>query len=217
MKKALLALVALTLILAVAGSVLGCNNGSTSSGPKKSPSPSPSGEKTFVITLIGNFQYGDGYQYNVEDAKLMGGTKIAVGDTFTLEIEFKGDRDLTATEGEINMGFADGTPEADYWTALTWEDDDMEKVEGKDLTAGKSGTYNFTALVAATAATPKANLFNIQFKSPDDMDARPSGPGATGSGTTADASYNPNPVKLTFTKFILKKTNAPTWEHDLVN
>jgi hypothetical protein len=41
MKKALLALVALTLIFAVAGSVLGCNNGTTTKKPNNSPSSSP--------------------------------------------------------------------------------------------------------------------------------------------------------------------------------
>jgi hypothetical protein len=60
MKKALLALAALTLVLAVAGSVLGCNNGTTkstkpSNKPSSSPSNSPGPDGGPTVFELGDF------------------------------------------------------------------------------------------------------------------------------------------------------------------
>jgi hypothetical protein len=201
MKKVWLILLAVVLVFGLV--MLGCSSDGGGDEKKKEGEEEGETEEGYVwvhdlsgleITLVGNFQYGDGYQYNIDDAKMMNGHKIVTGDAFTLEIEFTGSRDLTTDEDELKLGFADSTEAASYWTTLTWDGGDgMETVEGKDLTVAKSGTFEFTAVADATSADVKANVLNVQFKSPTDKAA------SSNSGT-----YNPNPVTLTFTKFILK-------------
>jgi hypothetical protein len=69
MKKALLALVALTLVLAVAGSVLGCNNGTTTKKNSSSSSPGPSNSPGQETSWLDDYTVVEFTETDINDAK----------------------------------------------------------------------------------------------------------------------------------------------------
>jgi hypothetical protein len=154
-----------------------------------------------VIKLKGNFEYGKGYQENFMDKALFNGNKVNEGDEFTLEISFKGDRDLTAAEDFLAWGLVDTV--TNYWDPLSWtEEDEYKLADVKDLTSGDKTTdlkIKFTALKSSPDNAPAKNALNIQFDSPEDKAA------SGNSGT-----YNPNPLTLTFTKFKFSRGEGGT-------
>jgi hypothetical protein len=102
MKKALLALAALTLVLAVAGSVLGCNNGTTTKKNSSSSSPGPSGPsnspgpggpvlKDYIIREMADFDI-EGGSPNAQKGWALDGTEETPGNTI--------DNDFTAEQLE---------------------------------------------------------------------------------------------------------------------
>jgi hypothetical protein len=147
-----------------------------------------------VLVLTGNFEYGDGYQLNFEPATLFAGEKVTVGDVYKLEISFTGSRDLEEDESVLGFGIVDRV--TDYWNPLTWPSGGkQEEIDKKELTEGVTDlTLTFTALKTSPNSAPNYNSLNIQFKSPTDKAA---------SGDSA--TYNPNPLTLTCTKFIFSK------------
>jgi hypothetical protein len=89
MKKALLALAALTLVLAVAGSVLGCNNGTTTSkkpGTSSSPGPSSGPDVKVEFPVI------------YKDGKFMDGASATTGE-YTVDKDNPGSK----TKGSVTL------------------------------------------------------------------------------------------------------------------
>jgi hypothetical protein len=199
MKKIWLVLLAFVLIFGM----ISCSDDSGGGGNKKPKDFTTDlcQNGNLEITLTGNFEYGKGYQVNFMDAALFNGEKVNKDDKFTLEISFKANRDLTTTEKYLMWGLVDTV--TGYWNPLSWTGDDDEwKLETKDLTTGNETTdieITFIALKSSPDNAPAKNALNIQFESPDDKAV------SGDSGT-----YNPNPLKLTFTKFRFSRGEGGT-------
>ena len=109
----------------------------------------------FSFKLNDNFQYGAGYQGYFTDKRLFNGHKIAAGETYTLKITYSASRDL---EDKMMIGLVDTTPQANYWKALTWTNDDEIAVFPVSK-AGEtvSGTITLKTIADATGDSAPAN------------------------------------------------------------
>ena len=191
------------LLLALSLAFVGCRG----EVDENAPQGGGGGEEGFVhdfgafeLKLGDNYQYGDGYQGNINDAKLMAGKRIMAGDAFTLEIEFTVSRSWEAgVDEDMQIGLVDRSDTANYWTPLSWTsgDDDSEySIPASELVTGTtiSKTIDFVALRNATGVAVNANDMTFQF------DSTKAARGQHGS-TAALAGE----VTLSFTKFIFTK------------
>jgi hypothetical protein len=193
MKKILIALIAILTIFAV----LGCDTGTTRSGPPPGPPPGPPGPpgppadgkdftsvspEGYEITLTPNQWEDAGFQFNIQAPWFMAGNRVYKDDKFTLEIEFTIDRNI---DDDLLFYLVDGTvgTSEGYWRRLTCtDDDDADRIDAADLQTGSTikKTFEFTALMGASGAAAGANMLCIETKN---------------EAKTLD------PVKITFTKF----------------
>jgi len=140
------------------------------------------------LTLVDNFEYGDGYQGLVTDKRLFSGHKIVPGEKYTLKITYTTTRDL---EDIIEVGLVDNTPAASYWRSLTWDDaKDIKMIELPKSKAGETVTMTikFTTIASATGTSGLANALVFQTKGEGKK-------GSKGSGKL-------KPVTLKFTEFV---------------
>jgi len=143
------------------------------------------------LNLVDNFQYGDGYQGIMNDKRLFNGHKITPGEKYTLKITYTASRDL---EDVVEVGLVDGTPAANYWRSLTWDDaKDLKMAQIPQSKAGEkvSATINFTTVAGATGASTQANQLVFLTK----------GAGTKGS----PGSGKQKAVKFTFSEFVFTK------------
>ncbi|MCL2185670.1 MAG: CIA30 family protein [Treponema sp.] len=120
---------------------------------------------SFDLLLRDNFQYGDGYQGEIRAANMLNGHKLTVGDSFTVKFSYSASRDL---EQDVEFGFVDITPAANYWRALSWKDGSTD-IPMPSLPASKagevvSGEFVFTIVNNATSASAVANVFVFTTK-----------------------------------------------------
>jgi len=109
----------------------------------------------FSFKLDDNFQYGAGYQGYFTDKRLFNGNKITAGETYTLKITYSTSRDL---EKDMMIGLVDTTPQANYWKALTWaNDDEIAKFPVSKAGETVSGTITFKTIANATGPSAAAN------------------------------------------------------------
>jgi len=114
------------------------------------------------ITLIDNFEYGEGYQAVVADKRLFNGHKIVAGETYTLKITYTASRDL---EDEINVGLVDPSPAANYWKALSWSGDEgMAAIPKSKAGETVSATISMTTVAPATSAAASCNTLVFTTK-----------------------------------------------------
>jgi len=109
------------------------------------------------IRLLDNFEYGDGYQAVVSDKRLMNGHKIVPGEKYTLKITYSTSRDL---EGDVMAGLVDTTPAANYWRALSWDDNKgvtMASIPKSKKDEKVSATLEFTTVAGSTGTSGLAN------------------------------------------------------------
>jgi hypothetical protein len=143
------------------------------------PEPRPVGDLgAFSVMLGANFTYGNGWQGNIRNPYMLGGHKLAVGDSFYLKMVFTASRDLS---NRIQFGFVDTSAAANYWKPLAWSDNTTvaPSKAGEEVTV--EITLNVTT--AASGANVQANTFVFDtFGTPDE-----------------------GPVTLNFTEFLLTK------------
>jgi len=164
----------------------------------------PAPEAVKVLTLADNFEYGDGYQGNLDGIlkKSVNLTddiagKIENGDKYTLKITFTIDREL---EDDLEIGLVDRTAPT-YWTPLSWVDGNNQNVIDKDeinaaFKGGKSisKTLTLTTLAAASGTADNANCLTFQTEGAGNK-------GTAGSGVKG-------PAKLSFTVFEFAKSTG---------
>jgi hypothetical protein len=127
------------------------------------------------ISLVDNFEYGEGYQAVIGDKRLFNGHKIVPGEKYTLKITYTASRDL---EDVVNVGLVDTTPAAKYWTALSWKDGDdpgmaelPQSKKGEKVTA----TISLTTTATATSTSGLANALVFITKGAGRKGAKGSG------------------------------------------
>jgi hypothetical protein len=189
MKKTLLVFVILCIAMVLSCGTTG-GGGGGGSAPAAAAAPAGTGDLgAFRLRLMDNFQYGDGYQGLVTNKTLLNGHKIVPGETWTLKITYTTSRDL---EDEVQVGFADTTPAANYWASLSWDDDkdiEMQKIPASKQGEEVSATLTFKTLRAATGSGTTANA--LVFLT--DGEGKK---GSAGSGVK-------KAVDLNFTEFVL--------------
>jgi hypothetical protein len=149
----------------------------------------------FVVDVIDNFEYGDGYQAVVTDKRLFNGHKIVPGETYTLKITYTASRDL---EDIVGVGLVDPSAAANYWRTLTFRNgSDPGDADGmaviKQTKAGEvvSATLKMTTTAGSTSASAACNALVFSTK----------GAGRKGSKGSGVAKA----VKLTCTEFVFTK------------
>jgi len=149
------------------------------------------------ITLIDNFEYGEGYQAVLSHKSLMNGHKIVPGEKYTLKITYTTSRDL---EDVVQVALVDTTPAAyrQYWGPLSYRDgagdgdpDGMAQIQKSKAGEVVSATIQFTTGQTASGTSGLANALVFQTKG----EGRP---GSKGSGKQ-------KAVKFTFTEFVFTK------------
>jgi hypothetical protein len=146
----------------------------------------------FDLVLADNFQYGETYQGKVTNADMLGGHRLAVGETYTLEITYTASRDL---EKVINIGFVDTSAAANYWKPLSWDAKVTEwaptTTPASKANSSVSQTLTLTIVANPTGASTAANALVFETN------------GAGRKGTANSGVQKP--VTLKFTKFVLTK------------
>ncbi|MCL2720482.1 MAG: hypothetical protein FWD47_03985 [Treponema sp.] len=147
----------------------------------------------FQLVLKDNFQYGTGYQGDVRVPNLMNGYRLMNGDRFTLKVTFTIDRDL---ENPLCIGFADQTPGANYWRALSWNQPRGGEYSNVIIPTPRAGQtisaeVQITLLRNASNATPLANTLVFESRGEGRH-------GTLGSGVKG-------PATISFTEFVLTK------------
>jgi hypothetical protein len=187
MKKALLVLAILCIALV---SSCGTTGGGSSAAAGAGDS-APGDLGAFNLRLEDNFEYGEGYQALLYKAELFEGHQIVAGETYTLKITFTVSRDF---EDDLLIGLVDPTPAANYWRALTWDDDkgiELEKIEIPKKDQEISRTITLKTLVDSTGPSVAANSLVFITK----------GEGKKGSG----GSGRLKSATLSFTEFVFTK------------
>jgi hypothetical protein len=143
------------------------------------PEPRPTGDLGAISVQLGaNFTYGNGWQGNIRNPYLLGGHKLAVGDSFNFKMVYTASRDLS---NRIQFGFVDTSASANYWRPLAWSDNTT-------VAASKAGEEVTVEIVlnvttGASGSSTQANTFVFDtFGTPDE-----------------------GPVTLNFTEFLLTK------------
>ena len=164
-----------------------------SSGKPAPVVPVPGGTfEPFTLELTDNFEYGNGYQGALRRPDLMNGYRIRAGETYTLKITYSASRDL---ENDLCIGFADTTPTANYWKALSWNQRGDESPDVV-IPASKAGEVvtaevTITTIAAATGGSPAANTLIFETVGAGRK-------GAKGSGVQGK-------VTLSITEFVFAK------------
>jgi len=166
--------------------------GAPKKGAKPTANTTPGVFKPFDLALADNFQYGNGYQGVIKSGDLLDGYRIRTGDTFTLKITYTASRDL---ENDLCVGFADTSPAANYWKALSWAQRGDES-PNVTIPASKKGEkvtaeVKITAVAGASSASAAANALIFETV----------GEGRKGSA----GSGKQGRVTLSFTEFVLTK------------
>ena len=191
MKKALIVLVSLCAVLALSCGTSGGGSAAPSPAPAATAAPTTGNLGAFRLILADNFQYGTSYQGVLTNRNLLGGYQIKAGETWNLTMKLTASRDL---EDKLMVGFVDTTEAANWWTQLTWSDE--QKVEPASVPAFKAGeeitaTFTLKTIAGATSASTAANA--LVFLT-DGEGVR----GRAGSGVKKN-------VTLSFTEFVLTK------------
>jgi len=113
------------------------------------------------IRLADNFEYGDNYQGEVADKRLLNGHKLTEGEKYTLKITYTASRDL---ENVMEVGFVDRTPGASYWGALSFRNgadtgapDGMAVLPKSKKDEVVSQTIKFTIMKTSSGSSAVAN------------------------------------------------------------
>jgi len=143
----------------------------------------------FSLKLNDNFQYGKGYQAYFTDKRLFNGHKITTGETYTLKITYSASRDL---EDRMMIGLVDTTPQANFWKALTWaEDDEIAILPASKAGEPVSATITLKTIANATGDSAPANALVFITEGEGK-------PGSANSGVQ-------KAVTLDVTEFVFKK------------
>jgi len=163
-----------------------------STGGGEAPAAPGATFPAFTLVLEDNFEYGNGYQGMVRRPDLMNGHRIRTGETYTLKITYSVSRDM---ENDLAIGFADTTPAANYWKALSWNQrgDEPPTVTIPASKAGEvvSAEVTITIVAAASGSSPAANMLIF-----DTVGAGRKG--SKGSGVQG-------PITISFTEFVFAK------------
>lgn len=143
--------------------------------------------------LADNFQYGNGYQAAIKEPFLLNGYELKKGDVFVLKATYTVSRDL---ENPIFVGFADTTPEANYWSTLSYI---QKGDEGPPVAFGPAAKAGEVVKIEVeipiernpTSASAAANVLYFETIGKGQK-------GTSGSGEM-------KPATVTFTEFSLTK------------